>query len=318
MKYFLDTEFIEGTQTVLSIFKTKPTIDLISIGIVCEDGREYYAISKDFNLKEAWNRYDIKIEQVYGDMRNHYPEGIKHKVYWIRDNVLKPIFRELCVKDEDFLLNKCKGIPESNLKVGEIINGSYDFILLNRFTYKNFKRLIKKYGKTNKQIAEEIKHFVANRPIEANKEQWILDYDTKDVSFYGYYSDYDWVAFCWLFGKMIDLPKGFPMYCIDLKQELDNRLKVTNTESNLWDLLDNIDSASDIFKPNNDNKYVQYIYSKLKHHELLSCDGYNITSKYKSIDEIKALPNYPKQTNEHNALADARWNYQLYKFLNTL
>lgn len=24
---------------------------------------------------------------------------------------------------------------------------------------------------------------------------------------------------------------------------------------------------------------------------------------------------YPKQTNEHNALSDARWNYELYKFL---
>ena len=27
---------------------------------------------------------------------------------------------------------------------------------------------------------------------------------------------------------------------------------------------------------------------------------------------------YPKQTNEHHALSDARWNYELYKFLNTL
>ena len=27
---------------------------------------------------------------------------------------------------------------------------------------------------------------------------------------------------------------------------------------------------------------------------------------------------YPKQTNEHNALADARWTYELYKFLDTL
>ena len=27
---------------------------------------------------------------------------------------------------------------------------------------------------------------------------------------------------------------------------------------------------------------------------------------------------YPKQTNEHNALSDARWNYELYKFLNRL
>ena len=66
MKYFLDTEFIEGNQKRF-FGKTKPTIDLISIGMVAEDGREYYAISKDFNLKEAWNRYDIVTEQVYGD-----------------------------------------------------------------------------------------------------------------------------------------------------------------------------------------------------------------------------------------------------------
>ena len=43
MKYFYDTEFIEDGKT----------IDLISIAIVCEDGREYYAISNEFNLKKA-------------------------------------------------------------------------------------------------------------------------------------------------------------------------------------------------------------------------------------------------------------------------
>ena len=76
MRYYLDTEFLEGTQK--SFFgKTKPIIDLISIGIVSEGGREYYAISKDFNLKEAWNRYDIVTEQVYGDLRNIFPEGSK-------------------------------------------------------------------------------------------------------------------------------------------------------------------------------------------------------------------------------------------------
>ena len=313
MKYFYDTEFLEGTQKKWIGGKTKPTIDIISIGIVCEDGREYYAVNKDFNLKEAWNRYDEKPNMDYkpnfgGGSDGHYnPQFIRE--YWLRDNVLKPIWKELIEKERKYYLEMFKRI---NVWTKYIDDDYY------KFTYKEFKRLIKNYGKTNKQIAKEVKHFVANRPIEANKEQWILDYDTKDVSFYGYYSDYDWVVFCWLFGKMIDLPNGFPMYCIDLKQELDNRLKVTNTESKLWDLLDNIGSASDIFKPNNDNKYVQYIYSKLKHHELLSCDGYNITSKYKSIDEIKALPNYPKQTNEHNALSDARWNYELYKFLNTL
>lgn len=37
---------------------------------------------------------------------------------------------------------------------------------------------------------------------------------------WAYFADYDWVVFCQLFGRMIDLPKGFPMYCMDLKQEM--------------------------------------------------------------------------------------------------
>ena len=41
--------------------------------------------------------------------------------------------------------------------------------------------------------------------------------------FWGYYADYDWVAFCQLFGTMMQLPKGYPMYCRDLKQLLDDR-----------------------------------------------------------------------------------------------
>ena len=35
---------------------------------------------------------------------------------------------------------------------------------------------------------------------------------------WGYFADYDWVAFCQLYGRMLDLPPGFPMYCLDLKQ----------------------------------------------------------------------------------------------------
>jgi hypothetical protein len=41
--------------------------------------------------------------------------------------------------------------------------------------------------------------------------------------FWAYFADYDWVALCQLFGRMIDLPKGFPMYCRDLKQLMDER-----------------------------------------------------------------------------------------------
>lgn len=53
MKYFYDTEFIEDGKT----------IDLISIGVVAEDGREYYAISREFNQGKAkandWVRKNV-------------------------------------------------------------------------------------------------------------------------------------------------------------------------------------------------------------------------------------------------------------------
>lgn len=46
VRYFYDTEFIEDGRT----------IELISIGIVAEDGREYYAVSTEFDpsLANAW------------------------------------------------------------------------------------------------------------------------------------------------------------------------------------------------------------------------------------------------------------------------
>lgn len=43
MKYFMDTEFAETGNEI------NPTIDLISIGIVCEDGRELYIENEDYD-----------------------------------------------------------------------------------------------------------------------------------------------------------------------------------------------------------------------------------------------------------------------------
>ena len=54
MKYFIDTEFIEGFHKPMS-GKRRHFIDLISIGIIAEDGREYYAISKEYNYDDASN-----------------------------------------------------------------------------------------------------------------------------------------------------------------------------------------------------------------------------------------------------------------------
>lgn len=39
--------------------------------------------------------------------------------------------------------------------------------------------------------------------------------------FWAWYADYDWVVICQLFGRMLDLPKGWPMYCRDFKQTVD-------------------------------------------------------------------------------------------------
>jgi len=44
-----------------------------------------------------------------------------------------------------------------------------------------------------------------------------------DIQIFGYFADYDWVLFCSLFGRMIDLPKGMPMFCMDLKQMMEER-----------------------------------------------------------------------------------------------
>lgn len=266
MDYYIDTEFLEGKQDKRILgFKygeTKPTIDLISIGIVTEDndsfskkqglsdktikGREYYAISKDFNLYEAWNRYDEKINNDYNPSKeeSHYnPMYIKE--YWIRENVLLSIWNELSHKEY---------IESTNSKI-DIGNG---------MTYNSLRQLIQKYGKTNKQIANGIIEFVYKKEdILFNhrncKIENIGDIRSK-IKFYGYYSAYDHVVLCQLFGTMNKLPKGFPMYTIDLQQTKDE-----------------------------------------VEHKL-------------NLPPLKEHFKYPKQTNEHNALSDAKWNLELHKF----
>lgn len=128
MRYYLDTEFHEHGYA---------RIDLISIALVCEDGREYYAVASD-----GWD-----------------PETCSP---WLKEHVLP------------------------NLGVDE----GFESIKAPRHI-----------------IASEIREFIG-----AGKQT---------PEFWGYFADYDWVLFCQLFGRMIDLPKGWPMYCRDLKQEID-------------------------------------------------------------------------------------------------
>jgi 3' exoribonuclease, RNase T-like len=52
VKYWIDTEFIEGPYT----------IDLISIGVVAEDGREFYAESNEVDWSKAsrWTLLNVR------------------------------------------------------------------------------------------------------------------------------------------------------------------------------------------------------------------------------------------------------------------
>jgi hypothetical protein len=216
MNYYLDQEFIERFHKPL-FGKPRHVIDLISIGLVAEDGRTYYAISNEYGYNDASD--------------------------WVKENVILPAYIDAVHGDAR-----------------------------NHYTVKDFH---KHFGKSNKQIAKEVTEFCKpnyTRAVKAGIDAIIGNIDP-DIQFYGYYADYDWVLFCSLFGTMMELPKGFPMYCKDLQQILDEKAESKKLE---WG-----SNAKDFDMENH----------------------------------IKTLPGYPAQSNEHNALSDAKWNKELYHFL---
>jgi len=70
MKYFYDTEFIEDGET----------IDLISIGIVCEDGREYYAHSSEYEVSKASEWVKDNVLRYVADTPPISKEQIKNDI----------------------------------------------------------------------------------------------------------------------------------------------------------------------------------------------------------------------------------------------
>ncbi|MBB1252898.1 3'-5' exoribonuclease [Streptomyces sp. OF3] len=140
MRYWYDTEFLEDGRT----------IDLISIGIVAEDGREYYAVASDAPWKRIrtheWLMKHVvpSLPQIRGDRRMHLPA------------------RDLGV-DFDHPAVKPRTL-----------------------------------------IAEEVRRF-----IQPDPQLW------------AWYGAYDHVALAQLWGPMIHLPSGIPMWTNDLRQECE-------------------------------------------------------------------------------------------------
>jgi len=135
MRYWFDTEFMEDGHT----------IELLSIGMVAEDGREFYAENSQADLS--------------------------HANEWVQENVLPHLWS----RQED------KGVANRWSRDGGV--GSFN---------------------TRRNIAFELRRFVNEG--EGKPEFW------------AYYGDYDWVVLCQLYGRMIDLPAGWPMFAMDVKQ----------------------------------------------------------------------------------------------------
>lgn len=156
-RYFIDTEFTEKVKRPL-FGNPYHFLQLISIGIVCDDGREYYAINRDFSRRQC-NK-------------------------WVKDNVLSKLEHPLSHQDFPRMsLWKNIGQIKSDIKL-----------------FMGFMDIVHGVG--------DMDHFIPKVPKEKPE-------------IYAYYADYDWVAFCSIFGAMVDLPEGMPMYCRDLKQMMD-------------------------------------------------------------------------------------------------
>ena len=158
-RYFFDTEFIEDGRT----------IDLISIGIVSSDGREYYAQSCEFDVNAA-NQ-------------------------WVWDNVY-PHLQVCPYRPSAFGIAMVLTHHDGKCPLAAVtLYGTGDHE--NRCPWR-----------TREQIRDDVLAFID-----------IEKHGTPEI--WTYYGAYDWVAFCQIFGKMIDLPKGFPMYTRDIKQFCD-------------------------------------------------------------------------------------------------
>jgi hypothetical protein len=81
VKYWLDTEFVA----------TPYTIDLISVGLVAEDGREFYAESSEVDWSKA-NRWTLDNVRPQLDHKSMPREDIGYAVRRFTDGDAHPVF----------------------------------------------------------------------------------------------------------------------------------------------------------------------------------------------------------------------------------
>jgi hypothetical protein len=148
-----DCEFLENGQT----------IDLISIGMVADDGREYYAVSSD----APWGRI--------------------RESDWLMRNVVPSLPVTGRTSLDAYVKNSPNSFPRP----------SVDFVGPD---------LADSSVKPRQVIANEVRDFILTTP---ERELW------------AWYAAYDHITLCQLWGPMVSLPDGVPMFTHDLKQECE-------------------------------------------------------------------------------------------------
>lgn len=81
------------------------------------------------------------------------------------------------------------------------------------------------WSKANDFVKKNVVPNLIGGPWKISKEEIkeeIIKFVGEKPEFWAYFADYDWVILCQLFGKMVDIPKGWPYYCRDLKQLMDH------------------------------------------------------------------------------------------------
>ena len=186
MRYFYDTEFLEDGKT----------IDLISIGIVSEEGHEYYAVSSD-----------LPIERIRKD-----------------DWLLRNVMTSLPVNE-----------PRSLSKYVEHSPNHYPYPSVSTLDVDRRDSRVKPEW----VIANEVRDFLLQDLVLASDE----------VELWADYAAYDHVVLCQLWGRMIGLPKGVPMFTKDLQQRLSDlgNPRVPEQESGHHNALDDARHVRAVF-----------------------------------------------------------------------
>lgn len=75
------------------------------------------------------------------------------------------------------------------------------------------------WTKANEWVKDNVRPYLTG-PIKRKHTivREILEFVGEKPEFWAYFADYDWVLLCQLFGRMVDLPKGWPYFCLDVKQ----------------------------------------------------------------------------------------------------